>query len=153
MTRRTTKLGILIALVLAFVVGACTLEGPSPSDININNTNTNTITFASVGGSTSDTTKPGCATVTQLKVNYPTNLAVGQQAPLEITPVDANGNKRTAECDQADGVTTATQPTGIVEIEDSHLFVTTLLGKTKGDTSLKIQVGKYQVVSLRITVS
>jgi len=151
MTRRN-KIGILIALVLAMVIGACTVEGPAGPNLNINNVNTNTITFASTSGP-ADASKPGCATVTSVKVNYPTNLAVGQQAPLEITPVDANGNKRTAECDQADGITTVTQPTGIVEIEDAHLFVTTLLGKAKGDTSLKITLGKYQTVSLRITVS
>ena len=141
-TRLSRSLVAVLALA-ALAGAACTQPAaPSPTiNININNIVqvTTTVSFASPVASE----KAGCAAIGQLEINRPESLAVGAKGDVLVTPRDSSGQKRTHECDIADGITISPNPTDILSIEDPHAFVTKVTGGPKSGTGkLSITVGR-----------
>lgn len=132
----------VIALAALTVVACSQPAAPTPTiNININNIVqvTTTVSFASPVASE----KPGCAAIGQLEINRPESLAVGAKGDVLVTPKDSSGQKRTPECDIADGISISANPTDVLSIEDPHAFVTKVTGGPKsGSGKLSVTVGR-----------
>lgn len=141
-TRLTRSLVAVLALTALAGYGCTQPAAPSPTiNINVNNIVqvTTTVSFASPVSSE----KPGCAAIGQLEINRPESLAVGAKGDVLVTPKDTSGQKRTPDCDIADGITISPNPTDVLSIEDPHAFVTKVTGGPKSGTGkLAVTVGR-----------
>jgi len=136
----------LIAVALVALVAACTVNISNPTTINV--ITTVTITLANPVPSS----QAGCPAISKIRVSYPENLAVGSKAPISATPLDGDGNKRAANCDDADGISWSAQPTDLLRIEAPRAFDTQVEGLKKGDASLGVTVGKAATQSVGVKV-
>jgi hypothetical protein len=131
-----------LVILAILVLSACSPAAPSIV-VNVN-ANVNVVTTVNFS-SPIPASDPGCAAIGSIEINRPESLAVGTTGDLLITPKDSSGQKRTPQCDIADGITLSANPTDVLSIEDPRAFVTKVKGGPKtGTAKLKVTVGRAE---------
>lgn len=127
--------------LIGLVIAAC--APPAGPTINVNVQTSVNVTTTVNFASPIPSNDASCAAIGSLQIDRPESLTVGAKGSVMVTPKDSSGQKRTPECDIADGITISPNPTDVLSIEDPHAFVTKVTGgPSKGAGKLAVTVGK-----------